>query len=75
MTNKVFHNADLSGKTFAVTGGAGFIGSHLAEYLVVNGAKKVIVLDDLSNGTEENLKSIARQSNLEFIKGSICDAG
>jgi UDP-glucose 4-epimerase len=50
-----------------VTGGAGFIGAHVAKSLVDSG-KKVIVLDDLSGGFEENIPTGAK-----FIKGSITD--
>ncbi|MGH7238254.1 MAG: NAD-dependent epimerase/dehydratase family protein, partial [Candidatus Saccharimonadales bacterium] len=71
--SKVFHSINLAQYTFVVTGGAGFIGSHLAEYLVLNGAKKVIVLDDLSNGATSNLRSVEKHANFEFIKGTICN--
>lgn len=54
-----------------VTGGAGFIGSHLAERLLASG-NSVRVLDDLSTGKRENLP---RQGSLEFIEGDIRDAG
>ena len=53
-----------------VTGGCGFIGSHLAELLVSYGAR-VTVLDDLSTGFEKNIESI--QNKTTFIKGSITD--
>ncbi len=55
---------------FLITGGAGFIGSHIAERLVKEGGK-VIVLDNLSTGKEENLNSI-KDKNL-FINGDIRD--
>jgi UDP-glucose 4-epimerase len=55
-----------------VTGGAGFIGSHLAEALAHNGAK-VVVLDDLSGGTTENLAWAKATHSLQLIKGSVCD--
>ena len=50
-----------------VTGGAGFIGSHVAECLLRNG-RSVLVLDDLSGGFTENVPAGA-----EFVKGSILD--
>jgi nucleoside-diphosphate-sugar epimerase len=50
-----------------VTGGAGFIGSHLVDALVDRG-HEVVVLDDLSNGRESNVHSLAR-----FMRGSIVD--
>lgn len=68
-----FHHIDISGKTFLVTGGAGFIGSNLVEYLLKYNAKKVIVLDNLATGFEENLKPYLSLPNFEFIKGDICD--
>ncbi len=55
---------------FVVTGGAGFIGSHLAEDLVSHG-NSVIVIDDLNTGKIENLKNIYEK--IEFIKGDIRD--
>ncbi len=52
-----------------VTGGAGFIGSHLAEALNALGAE-VIALDDLTGGRRENLTGLAR---VQFVEGSILD--
>mgnify|MGYP001016145314 CR=1 FL=1 len=46
-TNK-YHNTDFSKLSFLVTGGGGFIGSNLVEYLLKYGAKKVCVLDNFS---------------------------
>jgi len=53
---------------FLVTGGAGFIGSHIAEALVKNG-DKVIVLDDFSSGRRENLNNII--SRIQLVEGDI----
>jgi nucleoside-diphosphate-sugar epimerase len=53
-----------------VTGGAGFIGSHLCDALVELGAE-VLVIDDLSEGSEENLESIWKR--IRFVHGSILD--
>jgi len=57
-------------KEVLVTGGAGFIGSHLVEELLSRG-RKVVVIDDLSSGKLENLP--LSNENLLFIKGSITD--
>jgi Nucleoside-diphosphate-sugar epimerases len=53
-----------------VTGGAGFIGSHLAERLVTLGAK-VRILDNLTTGKRQNLASFAHQ--VELLEGSLTD--
>ncbi len=55
-----------------VTGGAGFIGSHLTEYLLARG-HTVNVLDDLSTGREENLTAVAGHPRLKIRRGSITD--
>ena len=56
-------------KKTLVTGGAGFIGSHLVDYLI-NNNHEVIVLDNLSQG--DKLSNNAKK-NIEFIKSDICD--
>ncbi len=53
-----------------VTGGAGFIGSHIASSLMAKGAR-VRVLDDLSTGHRENIEEIG--GDLDFIEGSVAD--
>ena len=58
--------------TTLVTGGAGFIGSHLTESLLSSG-EEVIILDDLSTGRERNLAAILDHPSLQFVKGSILD--
>lgn len=54
-----------------VTGGAGFIGSHVASALAASGAR-VRVIDDLSTGYRENLEEI--KGDLDFVQGSLADA-
>ena len=66
-----FHTKDLSQSSFLVTGGAGFIGSHIARYLLENGAKKVRVLDNLANGFQSNLDLLRRYNAFELIEGDI----
>lgn len=68
-----FHTEELNNKTFLVTGGAGFIGSHIAEYLCLNGAKKVRVLDNLLTGSQSNIDLLNQFSNFEFLEGDIRD--
>ena len=55
-----------------VTGGCGFIGSHLTEALIERG-HRVRVLDDLSTGRSENLEALAHHDRLEVRQGSITD--
>ncbi len=57
--------------TSLVTGGAGFIGSHLVEGLIARG-ERVRVLDDLSTGNDANLKPV--RERIEFIAGSVTNA-
>jgi UDP-N-acetylglucosamine 4-epimerase len=73
MYENPFHKADISKFSFLVTGGAGFIGSNIVEYLSKYGAGKIKVLDNLSTGFIDNLKPYLNNPNLEFVEGDICD--
>lgn len=66
-----FHTKDLTHSSFLVTGGAGFIGSHIAEYLLKHGAKKLRVLDNMSNGFQSNLDILKNYPAFEFMEGDI----
>lgn len=69
--NNTFHDRDLSKLSFLVTGGAGFIGSHIAEYLLKNNAQRVRVLDNMVNGFQYNLAVLNQYAAFEFIEGDI----
>ena len=69
--SNIFHTKDLSNSNFLVTGGAGFIGSHIAAYLLQHGAKKVRVLDNMVNGFKSNLDILRQYPGFEFIEGDI----
>ncbi len=57
---------------YLITGGAGFIGSHLTEHLLAAG-HEVVVLDDLSTGTLDNLSDVIGQPGFRFVRGSVTD--
>jgi UDP-N-acetylglucosamine 4-epimerase len=66
-----YHTKDLSQFTFLVTGGAGFIGSNLVEYLLKHGVKKVIVLDNFATGHKKNIEAFLQDERCELIEGDI----
>jgi UDP-N-acetylglucosamine 4-epimerase len=71
--NTPYHQLDISNYRFLITGGVGFIGSNLVEYLLKFGAGHVRVLDNLSNGYLDNVKEFLDLTNFEFIQGDIRD--
>lgn len=56
-----------------ITGGAGFIGSHLADHLLADG-HQVVALDDLSTGRYSNIEHLVDRPDFEFVLGSILNA-
>ena len=73
MNENKYHTKDLSKLSFLITGGAGFIGSNLVEYLLKYGAKKVRVLDNFSTGFHENINEFKTDPAFELIEGDIRD--
>ncbi|MGR7812015.1 SDR family oxidoreductase [Lacinutrix undariae] len=61
----------IQDQRFLVTGGAGFIGSNLVAHLLKNGASKVRVLDNFSNGYRENLTEFMDHPAFELLEGDI----
>jgi len=71
----MFGNANMKKETsqkYFVTGGAGFIGSHLVDRLIEEG-KQVVVYDNLSSGSLKNLVNVVKKKNFKFIKGDLVD--
>ena len=64
MFRNAYHTEDLSKYSFLVTGGAGFIGSNIVEYLLKYKAKKVRVLDNLANGYYKNIKEFENKEKI-----------
>jgi UDP-glucose 4-epimerase len=70
--NQEIRKQQSTSKKAMVIGGAGFIGSNLAE-LLSNEGYHVIILDDLSSGKMANIEVLLKKSNTDFIQGSITD--
>ena len=73
MYSNPHHKQDISNLSFLITGGGGFIGSNLVEYLLKYNAKKVRVLDNFSNGYRENLTEFMNNPAFALIEGDIRD--
>jgi UDP-glucose 4-epimerase len=63
----------FSGQRFFITGGAGLVGSHIADQLVAAGAAEVVILDNLLRGSRENLRSACERGNVRLIEGDVRD--
>ena len=71
MYEVAYHKEDLSKLNFLITGGAGFIGANLVEYLIKHNARKVRVLDNFSNGYLDNLTDFMDNPAFELIEGDL----
>ena len=68
--NTRYHSFDLSSYQFLITGGAGFIGSNIVEYLLKYGAIDK-VLDNLSNGYESNIELFRNTMRLNSLRATL----
>lgn len=65
---------EIAGKTFLVTGGAGLVGSHIVDQLLVAGAAEVRVIDNFVRGRDDNLTDARRTGRLALHRGDVRDA-
>lgn len=63
----------LKNKRCLITGGAGFIGSHIADLLVEEGASEIVVIDNFTRGTPKNLSQASAKGKVTIIEGDIRD--
>lgn len=73
MYNTPYHNQNLNNISVLVTGGAGFIGSNIVEYLIKYKVKKVRVLDNFETGFHHNIDEFKHLDNFELLEGDIRD--
>jgi len=64
---------DIKNSKILVTGGAGFIGSHIVDGLLKEGVREIVVFDNFLRGTKENLKSALDSGRVKIFEGSIKD--
>lgn len=64
---------DIQDKSFLITGGAGLIGSFIADGLLERGAGKVVSIDNMLRGSHKNMETALKNPRFEFVEGDICD--
>jgi UDP-glucose 4-epimerase len=64
---------ELKGKRILITGGAGLIGSHIADQLSVLDPEEIIVFDNFVRGRRENIRRLLEQNKVTVIEGDIRD--
>ena len=64
---------EIAGSKIVVTGGAGFVGSHIVDQLVNEGAREVVAFDNMVRGKESNLAAAMGAGDVKLVRGDICD--
>lgn len=65
----------IQGNSFLVTGGAGLMGSHIADRLLAGGAARIVLLDNFVRGSMHNIAAIVKDPRVQLVKGDIRDLG
>jgi len=65
----------LEGKRALITGGAGLIGSHIADLLIADGVPEIVILDNFTRGRRENIESALATGRVRIVEGDIRDRG
>ena len=73
VTQDRWRGGDLRGARVLVTGGAGFIGSHIIDLLVEAGCREVVALDNMVRGRPENLSEALASSRVRLVQGDLRD--
>lgn len=66
---------EIKNSNIMVTGGAGFVGSHIVDQLLANGCRKIVIIDNFTRGRHENLRDAMKSGKVEVIEGDIRDKG
>lgn len=64
---------NMQNKRILITGGAGLVGSHIADLLILEGVSEIVILDNFTRGRWENLTQAKENGQLVIIGGDICD--
>ena len=65
----------IQGNSFLITGGAGLMGSHIADRLLAGGASRVVLLDNFVRGSMHNIAAVVKDPRVQLVKGDIRDLG
>lgn len=64
---------NIEGNNFLITGGAGLMGSHIADRLIAGGAEKIILLDNFVRGGMHNIEHLLKDHRVQLVRGDIRD--